>query len=137
MAKKSKVTKMEKVPGHLPGLAPERDPDIHKAAERLNDALEACGEANGKKKDTEAKLIEVLLSKGWKPGQVYRHGKIKVKLTQKYGVNVKEVDPDADADDADDDEDQAAGNRINPTGRSEVLDGVKELAEEGSEDPTK
>lgn len=92
------MAKDDEVPGRLPGMEEKRDPQIHKAAERLNSCLDDCGEANGKKKDAEAALIKVLLDKGWKPGQVYKHGKIRLKLNQKYSVNVKEVGEDDEED---------------------------------------
>ncbi len=100
MAKKK--SKMEDAPDHLPGLAPKRHAELHKAGERYKEAKEAAGTARGKAKDAEAKCIEIM-ERDKIP--VYCFGDLKLKLTEKKSVNVREID-ETDSEGGDLSEDQ-------------------------------
>lgn len=130
--KNSKPSNMEPEPGYLPDMAPQRNAKVHAAAERLNETLEELGDIRGKKKDREAKLIEIMESEGI---DFYRFGKVKCKIKIKKTVNVKEVgEEDEEKKGINPDSNGAEGEDLDkepePAGTSEVLEGIKELAEE-------
>ena len=137
MAKKAKGKKGEEpAPGYFPDMAPVRDAELQEKSETFEAARKACGTARREMKDAHDNMMALMRKKNvvsfksdnglewW----IEDTPKIKSKNPIKEKKRKKH-----------DDASPAEGNEINPgpTGRSEVLDGVKELAEEGSEDPTK
>lgn len=120
----------EPAPGYFPDMAPVRDAELQKKSEVFEAARKACGTARGEMKDAHDNMMALMRKKNvvsfksdnglewW----IEDTPKIKSKNPIKEKKRKKHLDDK---------------NEINPTGQSEVLDGVQELAEEGKEDPTK
>lgn len=97
MASKPKSKKLENVPGMLPGMEQKRIGEVHSAAVKLNETMDALAKLRGERKDKEASLIEKMKKHGL---TIYEFGQIKVKIDAKETIKVRNVsEDDEDADD--------------------------------------
>lgn len=99
--------KEEDQPG-LPGIAPEKNAKIHRAARNYDKAKDLAAEAREVKNDKQKRLIEVCIEQGYEKG--YRFGDVKVEINNEPTVKCKvgeaapeiedeeeESDPETDA----------------------------------------